>query len=54
MSDDESYNDNASVISNISYSTSNEERSGKYTVNYMTVLISAFLNFHLNLIFINL
>ncbi|XP_027848887.2 interferon-related developmental regulator 2 isoform X1 [Aphis gossypii] len=31
MSDDESYNDNASVISNISYSTSNEERSGVAT-----------------------
>jgi len=30
ISDDESYNDNASVISNISCSTSNEERSCKY------------------------
>lgn len=30
MSDDESYNDNASVISNISCSTSNEDRSCKY------------------------
>lgn len=29
MSDDESYNDNASVISNLSCSTSNEERSCK-------------------------
>jgi len=48
MSDDESYNDNASVISNISYSTSNEERSGKYSVNYMTVIIGCILKFNIH------
>jgi len=33
MSDEESYNDNASVISNISCSTSNDDRSCMYSNN---------------------
>lgn len=44
MSDDESYNDNASVISNISCSTSNEERSCKYWSNEILIIIFFGLN----------
>lgn len=48
MSDDESYNDNASVISNVSCSTSNEERSCKYSINYSITNIDTYLFFHFN------